>query len=156
MSEAAVADKKAMTDKEIREEEAFLEAVRLGVGPTNAAIAVGWSPAKLRRLQQDPEFVELLSIARECRLEGYEKVLHDLASAGHFRALQMVLFNERSEKWKDVRHIQVSRNDQLEVGVVLSVKNSVLELLQQNGVETFQPGGALDVVDVESHELESG
>lgn len=156
MGGAAVAEQKAMTDKEIRELEQFLEDVRLGTGPTNAAIAVGWSPAKLRRLQQDPEFVELLSIARERRLESYEKVLHDLAANGHFRALQMVLFNERSERWKDVRHIQVTRNDTLDVGVVVSVKNSVLELLQQHGVEAFQPGGALDVVDVESHELEPG
>jgi len=153
MSKAPV---KHMSDKDIRETEAFLEAVRCGTGPTNAAIAVGWSPAKLRRLQSDPEFAELLNIARERRLESYEETLHGLAVAGHFRALQMVLFNERSERWKDVRHIQVSRNDTLDVGVVVSVKNSVLELLQQHGVEAFQPGGALDVVDVESHELEPG
>ena len=152
MSGAAVAAKK-MSDKDIREMEDFLEDVRCGTGVTNAAIAVGWSPAKLRRLQGDPEFLELLTIARERRLESYEKVLHDLAEAGHFRALQMVLFNERSERWKDVRHIQVSRNDTLDVGVVVSVKNSVLELLAQHGVETFQPGGALDV---DSHELEPG
>lgn len=155
MSGAAVAEKK-MSDKDIREIDAFLEDVRCGTGPTNAAIAVGWSPAKLRRLQNDPEFVELLNVARERRLESYEKTLHDLAEAGHFRALQMVLYNLRGETWKDVRHIQVTSNSQLDVGVVVSVKQSVAELIRENGVAALQPGGALDVVDAESHEVTDG
>lgn len=147
MGEVAVSDK-AMSDKDIVELEQFLEAVRTGTGPTNAAIAVGWSPAKLRRLQKDPEFVELLDVARERRLEGYEKTLHDLADRGHFRALQMVLFNERSERWKDVRHIQMTSNETLDVGVVVSVKQSALELLREQGVASLQPG--TEIIDVES------
>jgi hypothetical protein len=151
VSEVAVSDKQ-MTDRELRELDRFLEDVRCGTGPLNAAIAVGWSPAKLRSMQKDPEFVELLGIAKERRLEGYEKTLHDLADAGHFKALQMVLFNERSERWKDVRHIQMTASTQLDVGVVVSVKQSVAELLRENGVAALQSGGALDVIDVESHE----
>jgi len=144
MSEAAVTEK-LMSDREIQELELFLEDVRCGTGPMNAAIAVGWSPAKLRRMQKDPEFIELLDVARERRLEGYEKTLHDLADRGHFRALQMVLFNERSERWKDVRHIQMTTNEQLDVGVVISVKQSALELLRENGVAALQPANVIDV-----------
>ena len=144
MSEAAVTEK-LMSDREIQELEDFLEDVRCGTGPINAAIATGWSPAKLRRLQKDPEFIELLDVARERRLEGYEKTLHDLADRGHFRALQMVLFNERSERWKDVRHIQMTTNETLDVGVVISVKQSALELLRENGVAALQPANVIDV-----------
>jgi hypothetical protein len=147
MGEVAVSDK-PMSDKDIVELEQFLEYVRTGTGPTNAAIAVGWSPAKLRRLQKDPEFVELLDISRERRLEGYEKTLHDLADRGHFRALQMVLFNERSERWKDVRHIQMTSSETLDVGIVVSVKQSALELLREQGVAALQPG--TEIIDVEA------
>jgi hypothetical protein len=142
-----------MTDRELRELHSFLDEVRLGTGPLNAAIAVGWSPAKLKRLQADAEFRELLEVARERRLESYEKTLHDLASAGHFKALQMILYNERSERWRDVRHIATTHSEQLEVGVVLSVKQSVVELLRENGVAALQSGGAFDAVDVESHDV---
>jgi len=148
MSEAAVSDK-PMTDKDVQELDRFLEDVRCGTGPLNAAIAVGWSPAKLRRLQKDPEFVELLEVCKERRLEGYEKTLHDLAAKGHFRALQMVLFNERSERWKDVRHIQMTTSETLDVGVVISVKQSALELLREQGVASLQPK-APEAIDVES------
>jgi len=148
-----VSEPKQMTDREIVELELFLEDLRCGVGPLNAAIARGWSPAKLRRLEKDTEFQELVAVARERRLESYEQTLHEMAQGGHFKALQMVLFNERSEKWKDVRHIQMTQNNQLEIGVVVSVKQSVLELLRENGVQSLQSGGALDPIDVESHEV---
>ena len=97
----------AREERELAESNQFFELLIDGVGPLNAAIEVGWNPAKLKRLQKDSEFREMVAIAREQRLEGYEKTLHDLAAKGHFKALQMILFNERSERWRDVRHISV-------------------------------------------------
>ena len=142
---------KPMTDKETQELDDFLEQVRNGVGKLNAAISVGWSPAKLRRLEKDPEFVELLAICKERRLEGYEQTLHELADNGHFRALQMVLFNERGDRWKDVRHIEVTRNETLDVGVVVSVKQSALELLREQGVGALQP----EAIEVSSRDADA-
>lgn len=136
---------KQMTPREIRELEKFLEEIRNGTGPLNAAISVGWSPAQLRRMQKDPEFIELVQVSRERLLESHERTLNDLAHAGHFKALQMILFNERSERWKDVRHIQTTHSEQLDVGVVVSIKQGVAELLRENGVASMQSGGALDV-----------
>jgi hypothetical protein len=153
MTDVALSEQKEMTQREMRELDSFLEALRNGVGPLNAAVAQGWSPAKLRRIQKDPEIAELIMMARERRLEGYEETLHSMANAGHFKALQMVLFNERSERWKDVRHIQMTANTQLDVGVVVSVKQSVAELIRENGVAALQAGGALDVLEVESHDV---
>ena len=148
MTEAAVSDK-LLSDREIRDLEAFLEEVRCGTGPLNAAIAVGWSPAKLRRMQKDPEFVELVQVSKERLLESHERTLNDLAGAGHFKALQMILFNERSERWKDVRHIQTSVSETLDVGVVVSIKQGVTELLREEGVAALQSGGVLDVESTE-------
>jgi hypothetical protein len=150
-----VADKKPMSDKEMAELGEFLTSIQDGTGLLNSAIAVGWSPAKLRRLQKDTEFTEMVDVARECRLEGYEKTLHDLAAGGHFRALQMVLFNERSERWKDVRHIQMTQSTQLDVGIVVSVKQSALELLREAGVDALQAGGKFDAIEAESHVTDS-
>lgn len=122
----------------MRETVVFLEDVLTGTGPLNAAIAVGWSPAKLKRLMKDPEFAEMVDFTLERRLESVEKVLWELARGGHFKSIQMVLYNKRSEEWRDVRHIQVERHDQLDVGVVISVKQAALEVLRERGVAALQ------------------
>lgn len=132
-----------MSDRDMRETMVFMEDVRTGTGPMNAAIAVGWSPAKLKRLMQDPGFADLLDVARERRLETVEKTLWELAQGGHFKAIQMVLYNERSEQWRDVRHIQVERHDQLDIGIVVSVKEAALASLREAGVAAFQMAPAV-------------
>lgn len=139
-----------MTPREMRDTTRFLESIRMGVGPLNAAIAIGWTPSKLKKLMGDPEFAELVSVSVERRLESSEQVLYELAQGGHFKALQMVLYNERSSKWRDLRHIEVQQATTLDVGVVVSVKASVLELLREQGVAALQ--APLDVIDVESSE----
>ena len=103
-----------------------------------------------RAAATDPEVIELVDISIERRLESSEQVLYELAQGGHFKALQMVLYNERSSKWRDLRHIEVQQATTLDVGVVVSVKASVLELLREQGVAALQ--APLDVIDVESSE----
>lgn len=122
----------------------FLERVREGCGPLNAAIEVGWTPAKFRRLERDPEFTELLTIARERMLEDVEEAVVAKARQGNLKAAQMVLYNQRSERWKDVRHIKVDQSGSLDVGVVVSVKQAMIEMLRDGtSVASLQPAPAV-------------
>jgi hypothetical protein len=144
---------KAMSERDKRETLLFMEEVRAGTGPLNAALAVGWSPAQLRRKLKDPEFAELVAEARERRIESIEATLYQMAERGHFKAIQMVLYNERADRWKDVRHINVATRSELDVGVVVSVKQAALELLRERGVAGLQPAPAAieaSVVDVDA------
>ena len=139
-----------LTDREARDIQVFLEDVRTGTGPLNAGIAVGWSPAKVRRLLNDEEFSELYHTAKERLHETIEKTLYQMAQAGHVKAMQMVLYNERSDRWKDVRHIQVEQHSTLDIGVVESVKVAARELLREQGVAALQaPRQAIEAQAVE-------
>jgi len=54
-----------------------------GVGPKNAAIAVGWSLRQLRELQSDAQFVEVMEAAREQLIESIEEKSAAMAIAGN-------------------------------------------------------------------------
>lgn len=139
-----------MSDREMRETQAFLEDIRTGTGPLNAGIAVGWSPAKIKRLLRDEAFAEMVDVARERLHESIEKTLYQLADGGHIKAIQMVLYNERADRWKDVRHINVEQHSTLDIGVVESVKTAARELLRENGVAALQqPVEAIETTAVE-------
>lgn len=119
----------------------FFERVQEGCGPLNAAIEVGWTPAKLNQLMRDDEFAELLGIARERLLEDLEEVVVRKAREGNVKCLQMVLYNQRSEKWKDVRHIKMERSGALDTATVVSVKAALIDVLRNSGdaVALMQP-----------------
>lgn len=119
----------------------FFERVQEGCGPLNAAIEVGWSPARLNALMRDDDFAELLGIARERLLEDLEEVVVRKARDGNVKCLQMVLYNQRSEKWKDVRHIKMERSGALDPSTVTSVKQALIEVLRGSGdaVALMQP-----------------
>lgn len=138
---------KELTTGELEAMDTFLTDVRSGTGPLNAGIAVGWSPAQVRRLMKDPDFAQLVDDSREQLHESIESTLYRIAEAGNIKAIQMVLYNKRSDEWKDVRHIEVQRNETLEVGVVLSVKQAAVEMLREGGVAALQ-----SPIDVESTE----
>jgi hypothetical protein len=146
--------KAELTERDAREQERFFALLSDGARPLHAAVEVGWSPAKLRRLTRDPEFAELMATAEEMLDETIEESLYQSALKGNFRAQQMWLLNRQGKKWRDVRHIQIDQRQTLEVGVVLGVKQAAAELLRSNGIAALQPGGALDPLDVESVEDE--
>ena len=130
---------KKMSDKDVEETAEFLEDIRVGTGPLNAGLAVGWSPAKVHRLMKDEEFVEMMDAAKERRLESIEKTLYVMAEKGHFKAIQMVLHNQRPNEWRDIKHIQIDKRETLDVGVVVSVKQAALDVLRDKGVAALQP-----------------
>lgn len=140
--------------REIVQTDKFLERIREGCGQLNAAIEVGWTPAGLRQRMKDPEFFDLVQMSEERSLEDVEEVLHRKAKDGNIRALQMVLYNRRGHRWKDVRHIKVERKDALDPGVVLSVKAALAESLRSGSlaVAELQPAVG-EIIDVPSEEV---
>lgn len=132
----------------------FFERVQEGCGPLNAAIEVGWGPAKLDRLMRDDDFSELLGIARERLLEDLEEVVVQKARDGNVKCLQMVLYNQRSEKWKDVRHIKMERSGAVDPGIVSSVKAAMIDVLRagNDAIAAMQPAPVIiEATAVEVH-----
>lgn len=136
------------------QQQEFLDLIRRGVGQLNAAIQVGWTPAKLRRLLKEESFADLVFLAEESLIEDIEEAVYTAAKAGNSTAYKMVLYNRRPDKWRDVRHIQVEKSDRLEVDVVVGVKEGILASLREGGIAALQPGGVLDAVSTDITEVE--
>lgn len=119
----------------------FFERVMEGCGPINAAIEVGWTPAQLRVRMEDHDFAELVDIARERLLESVEEAVVVKAREGVRWAAQMVLYNARSERWKDVRHIKMERSGDLDPTIVSSVRQAMIEVLRGDAttIAAMQP-----------------
>ena len=134
-------------EKQARAGRRFLELIADGVGPISAGIEVGWSPAKTKRMMKDTEFAELVSFAQDQTIESVEKAMVDQAKKGNVRAGQFFLLNRAPDRWRDVKHIQVDQNTQLDVGVIVGVKEGVLEALRAGGIKSLQP--ARDVIEAD-------
>jgi hypothetical protein len=137
-------------EKEAAQHTRFFERVLEGCGPLNAAIEVGWSPVELDRRMKDPEFADTVSIVLERRLEGVEETVWKKAREGVRWAAQMVVYNHRSERWKDVRHIRTEVATTLDPAVVTSVKQAMLEMLRGDvdSIAAMQP--KMDAIEVTS------
>lgn len=141
-----------MTDTQLRDMEEctrFLELVRIGVGPLNAGLEVGWSPAKTRRMMKQPEFADLVADANDQLDENIQAALARAAQNGNMTAIQMWLYNRKPDEWRDVKRIEVHNQTEISIGVVASVKQAAAELLREHGPKALQPGGFIDaeVVD---------
>lgn len=119
--------------------ERFVQAIANGAKPINAAIEVGWTPAQLnRRMKNDPDFVDLVRFAEEQASGIIEQVMFDKARSGSFPAMQFWLLNRDPERWRDVKRIEVHQETNIQVGVVRSVKQGLVEMLREQGVATVQ------------------
>lgn len=119
--------------------ERFVQAIANGAKPINAAIEVGWTPAQLnRRMKNDPDFVDLVRFAEEQASGIIEQVMFDKARSGSFPAMQFWLLNRDPERWRDVKRIEVHQETNIQVGVVRSVKQGLVEMLREQGVATLQ------------------
>lgn len=97
------------------------------MGEMTAAMAVGWTPRKLKALKRDPEFVQLMTEAKELVLEAVESVEIRNALRGNQRAIEMYLFCHGQHRgWKPPtqRHEHKSEG-RIEVNVVASIKEAV-------------------------------
>ena len=137
-------------EKQAAQHTRFFERVLEGCGPLNAAIEVGWSPSELNRKMKDPEVSDTVGIILERRLEGVEETIWAKAREGVRWAAQMVVYNHRSERWKDVRHIRTEVSSQLDPATVVSVKQAMLEVLRGDigSIAAMQPQ-AIEVTAVD-------
>lgn len=133
MSDAPLDDFDGMT-AELR----FFELVAGGCPPINAAIEVGWTPARLRVMMKSPEFMELLNDAEMQAIGKVENALFVRACMGNVTAMQFYLLNRDPDRWRDVKRIEVKSDSTINLGTVASVKAAVLDLLKEQGAEAMQ------------------
>jgi len=139
------------TERLVLEKQEFVRMVQAGVPQLHAAIDLGWSVSKWKRLLADPEFNELVQVAEEYELDGIEMVLRTKARDGNMEAIKMVLTNMRPARWSDRRRIDVGGEIRIAEVVVDSTRDglrSVLEdaELRRKAIAELGPGGALDEI----------
>jgi hypothetical protein len=139
---------------ELEEKKKFLTNLQMGYGWQRAGQIIGWSPYHTEQVMKDPDIIQLLQIIEDMKDEDVERALYIAARSGNVTAASFWLLNRRKERWKDTKRIVVERDEKISIEVLHSVKQSALELLQAAGVKALQPGGALDVIDVDSEEIE--
>lgn len=150
MSDESAHDDRMFND--IVERELFLELVTYGTPVNLAGLEVGWTFRQTKRNLADPEFAELIEYAKIHRDDRIEKTLYTIAEKGNMPAIAMILLNRRADQFRDVKRIEVKSEHTVSIGIVHSVKQSVLELIQEHGVEALQLGSGLDVIDADSTE----
>jgi hypothetical protein len=131
------------------EVEQFLELLRVGsgydeegrdvyqapMGEMTAALAVGWTPRKLKALKKDPEFVQLVNEARTLLVESVESVAIRNALRGNQRAIELFLFCHAADRgWRPPAHRhEVIQSGKVDISIVASVKEAVKAHLAAGG-----------------------
>lgn len=137
---------------DIVERDLFLELIADGVPPMLAGCEVSWTPRQTERNLRDPVFAEMVEAAMDRSIDSIELAMHRLAKKGNLGAMQMILYNRRPDRWKDLRRIEVKTETNVTITEIQAARYTAIELLRSHGVAALQPGGALDVIDVESSE----
>lgn len=132
---------------------AFLTSIAGGTPPLHAAVEVGWSPAQMRAALNEKDFAAAVADAADQRDEVIERRLYKLAKKGNMPAIQFWLLNRRPERWADVKRIEKHSTHQVSVAVIDATRESVLATLKQalagSGIAALQPGGIIDVEEVD-------
>jgi hypothetical protein len=129
--------------------EEFLDRIARGVPPHLAGYEVKWTPRKTEQMMADPEFSELIRYALDRGIDVVEAALMEKAQGGNMAAIQMVLFNRRADRWRDIKRIEVRTDATITIGTVESVKSAALALIAERGVNAIQELNAGEIVDGE-------
>lgn len=154
MSDAAEFDDFEREFEDMAKRSEFLELVADGTPEILAAYQVGWTRKKLRLYMQDPVWREMVEFANDQMLDSVEKAMVQAAKKGNLGAMQMVLYNRRPDRWRDLRRIEVKQDVTVTTVEVNAAKQAALELLREHGIASLQPGNQLDFIDAESEEVE--
>lgn len=158
MADEDAEEPRELTDAEIlaamSSHERFLYEVALGSPLEFAAYAANWTPHQMRLEMRDHDYAQLVTAAKTRRIDMVERKAFDLAMGGDGNMVKFLLLNLRPDEFKDVRHIEQRSEHKVEVSVVHAAKQALMGSMRELGAAAFQPGGALDVIDVESTELE--
>jgi len=130
----------------------FLQHLAGGVRPLTAALAVGWSPHKLRQVMKDPEFQELVDMAGEISIEAMEQKVYELGLRGNLSAATLFLYSHASHRgWRPpTQRVAVESSKTVKVEIVEGAKAAAIALMERHGVKALQRGGALDAIEASS------
>jgi len=120
--------------EEIAEIEEFFDLIISGCSPMTAALSLNWTPLKLRRYKERPEFIAMLRDAEEGFLDNVETAVKQQALRGARWATEMVLYNRRPETWRPPAHkIAVEHTNVATLEVVHTAAGALREVIQDAG-----------------------
>lgn len=130
----------ATRDTSFSEEETitFLEKICEDWGEYEAGLAMGWSPAKIRRFLANSEHREIIWAIREADNESVERSIKATAKRGNPTAQKLWAYNKMSHRgWADRRSVRVE--GEIDHNMVHSVKEALNEqtraLVEQHDVQ---------------------
>lgn len=140
---------------DLDETRAFFERVAEDYGPWEVGLALGWSPAMIRRFLADPERQAILEALKERDLDSVERAVKTEARSGNMVAAKMVLYSHGAHRgWSDTRHVKVDTREQQEI--VISVRagldeatRELVEAHGEDGVAALQQAYLDDVIDAD-------
>lgn len=107
---------------------AFIERVARGFGTTHAGLAVGWSPAQIKRVVGEPEMAEILLAVEEYQNDTVEYAILRNAQAGNSQAQKMWALAKMPERgWVEKKTHVIE--GQARVDVVHSVKEALKDMI---------------------------
>lgn len=84
----------------------YVKAIRRGARRRTAAEAVGVGTETVwRHMRDDDAFNKQVLEAEESRVDEVEAALYESAIQGNVTAMQVVLYNRRSDEWADMRQL---------------------------------------------------
>jgi hypothetical protein len=119
-------DEAALADTTRRRE--FVERVARGYGTFYAGLAVGWSPAQIKRVETEPEMVEIVNTLAEFHNDTVEYAILRNAQAGNAQAQRMWALAKMPERgWVEKKTHVIEGKAKLDV--VHSVKEALREAI---------------------------
>ena len=87
--------------------DSYLEHLREGAGRHQAAHHVGVHPSTVsRHMTRDPEFAQEVSLAERMADDEVVNALYLAATSGNVTAIQVWLYNRRTDEWADRRNVK--------------------------------------------------
>jgi len=110
----------------------FFEQLAEDYGPMEIGLALGWSPAMVKRFVEEPSRAELIDMIQEAQHESVERGIVQAARAGNSTAMKIYAYNKMAHRgWQDRRQISITGTSKHEI--VLSVKEALGERLGEIG-----------------------
>jgi len=130
----------------------FVERIAKGYGTYHAGLAVGWSEAQIKKVTNDPEMRDIISLIEQFKNDTVEYSILRSAQAGNVMAQKMWALAKMPERgWVEKRTHVIE--GQARVDVVHSVREALQAELREHGAIEGLHRAYIDAEVIEDDDL---